>query len=53
MFREKTQIFGNIIMRCIVLGGEVEKHDYLVNVILDNGPLKCLNIVMGYSVIFF
>ncbi len=56
MFRGKTQIFGNsgeIIMKCIVLGGELEKHDYLINVILDNGPLKCLNIVIGYSMIFF
>lgn len=56
MFKEKTQIFwnfGEIIMRCIVLRGKLEKHDYLVNVILDNGPVKCLNIVMGYSMIFF
>ncbi len=40
-------------MRCIVLGGELKKHDHLIDVILDNGPLKCLNIVMGYSIIFF
>jgi len=56
MFGGKTKIFGNsgeIIMKCIVLGGELEKHDYLINVILDNGPLKCLNIVIGYSMIFF
>jgi hypothetical protein len=54
--QEKTQIFGKfgeIIMRCIVFGGELEEHDYLSNVILDNGPLNCLNIVMGYSMIFF
>jgi hypothetical protein len=56
MFKKKTRIFGNfeeIIMRCIVLGGELKKHDHLIDVILDNGPLKCLNIVMGYSIIFF
>jgi len=44
---------NNYEVHCIVFGAELEEHDHLSNVILDNCPLNCLNIVMGYSMIFF